>query len=72
MSPPLTRRAGRRIFGPFGPRGLGNQDDPAGRSTAGGTDSRALGVAVNAREVHQEREGARGAGVARLKARTFD
>ena len=38
-----------------------------GRSAAGGADPWALEVTVNACEVHQEREGARGVGVARLK-----
>ena len=38
--------------------GLGDQDDPAWSSAAGGADSRALEVAVDARKVHQEREGA--------------
>ena len=36
----------------------GDQDDPAGRSAAGGADARALEVTVNAGEVHQGREGA--------------
>ena len=49
---------------PFGTRGPGDQDDPAGRSAAGGADARALEVAVNAGEVHQKREGAGSAGVA--------
>ena len=36
----------------------------AGSTAAGGADARTLEVAVDAREVHQKREGARGAGVA--------
>ena len=35
-------------------RGTGDQDDPSGSSAAGGADSRALEVPINARTVHQE------------------
>ena len=52
---------GEGYSGHSGRVGLGNQDDSSGSSTAGGADPWALEVAVNAREVHQEREGARGA-----------
>ena len=59
---------GEGYSGHSGRVGPGNQDDSSGSSAAGGADSRALEVAVNARAVHQEREGARGAGVVGLMA----
>ena len=61
------RGTGRRVLGSFGTSGAGHQDDSSGSSTSGGADTRPLEVAVNAREVYQEREGTRGVGVARLK-----
>ena len=51
----------------FGTRGPGNQDDAPRSSAAGGADTRTLEVAIDAREIHQEREGARGAGMACLR-----
>ena len=57
-----------RIFEPFGARGPGDQDDATGRSVAGGADAWALEVAADAREVHQGREGAGGAGMAVIHA----
>ena len=43
-----SRGPGRGILRSLGARGPGNQDDPSGSSTAGGADSRALEVAVDA------------------------
>ena len=53
-----SRGTGRGILGSLGARGPGDQDDPARRSAAGGADTRALEVSLNAGEIHQERKGA--------------
>ena len=57
---------GEGYSGHSGRVGLAIRMTPSGSSASGGSDSRTLEVAVNAREIHQEREGTRGVGVARL------
>ena len=57
---------GEGILWSLGARGPGDQDDATGSSAAGGADARTLEVAVYAGEVYQEREGARGSGMACL------
>ncbi len=56
----MARAAGLwgRLLEPLRACGPGYQDDSAGRSAAGGADSRSLEVAADAGEVRQGREGA--------------
>ena len=53
----MRRGVGRGLLWALWARGSGDQDDQTGRSSSGGADSRALEVSVDARKIHEGREG---------------